>query len=64
MLAFSAAAGHGWGLTADYLRASFAGPDWTSTGVTETTIHARTAEGELVLPALLLRTIRALPSRH
>jgi SAM-dependent methyltransferase len=55
VLAVSAEAGQGWGLTADRLRAEFAEPDWVDTRVEPTEVTAQM----LSLPALLLRTHRA-----
>lgn len=59
VLAMSVDARLGWGTTADRLRATFEGPAWSSTAVTDAEIAARSAGEELHLPALLLTTRRA-----
>jgi 2-polyprenyl-3-methyl-5-hydroxy-6-metoxy-1,4-benzoquinol methylase len=54
ILAISAAAGQGWGLTEEALRAWFPEPAWIGTRVEEIEVQAR----ELVHRGLLLRTVR------
>lgn len=58
VLAVSVAAGLGWGLTEDYLRASFPAPDWTDTRVDDIEVAARSGGEDLALRGLLLRTLR------
>nr|BFE70776.1 hypothetical protein GCM10020092_040770 [Actinoplanes digitatis] len=58
MLAVSIEAGHGWGVTEEYLRARFAGPDWTTTRIESIDVAAETADGPLTLRGFLLRTVR------
>ncbi|WP_433281261.1 class I SAM-dependent methyltransferase [Micromonospora sp. CA-244673] len=60
VLAVSPAAGHGWGMTEQELRASFAGPEWTGTEVREIDVVAETGGRTLHLAGHLLRTVRAL----
>lgn len=59
VLAVSPEAGHGWGLTAQELRASFAGPEWIGTDVTKIDVVAETGGPTLHLAGHLLRTTRA-----
>jgi SAM-dependent methyltransferase len=55
VLAVSVAAGQGWGVTEEFLRATFAGPVWRDTVVDDIDVAAR----ELTLRGFLLRTVRA-----
>jgi SAM-dependent methyltransferase len=55
VLAISAAAGPGWSLTEEALRACFPEPAWTGTTIETAGVVAR----ELVLPGFLLHTFRA-----
>ncbi|MBB5874241.1 SAM-dependent methyltransferase [Allocatelliglobosispora scoriae] len=59
VLAVSIEDGNGWGVTEDYLRAGFAEPVWTGTGVERIDVAARTSDGDLTLPGFLLRTVRS-----
>jgi 2-polyprenyl-3-methyl-5-hydroxy-6-metoxy-1,4-benzoquinol methylase len=59
LLAVAFAAEQGWGVTEEFLRATFAAPAWVNTRVEPARIAAEPAEGKLSLPALLLRTERA-----
>lgn len=59
VLAVAPAAGQGWGLTEEYLRAAFAEPDWVDTQVTQIDVYAQVDGAELRLAGLLLRTLRA-----
>jgi cyclopropane fatty-acyl-phospholipid synthase-like methyltransferase len=54
ILAISAADGHGWGVTEDYLRGAFAAPAWAD--VTVTPIEVVSVTG--ALPGFLLRAVR------
>jgi hypothetical protein len=60
MIAVSAEAGEGWGVTAGFLRDAFAAPSWTDTTVEPIQVTAM-PEGEppLSLRAFLLRSTRA-----
>ncbi|MET8153714.1 class I SAM-dependent methyltransferase [Actinoplanes sp. NPDC049668] len=58
VLAVSIEAGHGWGVTEEYLRASFAGPDWTATVIERIDVAAETGGRPLTLRGFLLRTVR------
>jgi SAM-dependent methyltransferase len=60
VLAVSPAAGQGWGLTEEYLRAAFAEPHWVDTQVAEIEVFAQVDSGELRLAGLLLATVRAV----
>jgi len=60
VLAVSPAAGQGWGLTEEYLRAAFAEPDWVDTEIERIDVAAQVDGGELLLAGYLLRTIRAV----
>jgi cyclopropane fatty-acyl-phospholipid synthase-like methyltransferase len=55
LLAISAAGGHGWGVTEDYLRAAFATPVWAGVAVTPVDVVSVSA----ALPGFLLRAIRS-----
>jgi SAM-dependent methyltransferase len=59
VLAVSLAAGHGWGVTEEFLRAGFSEPEWVDTEVDEIDVVAETGGQELSLPGFLLRTVRA-----
>ena len=59
VLAVSLAAGHGWGVTEELLRAGFAEPQWVDTEIEEIDVAAQTGGRELALPGFLLRTVRA-----
>lgn len=60
VLAVSLAAGHGWGVTEEFLRAGFPEPQWVDTEVEEIDVAAETGGQEFALPGFLLRTVRAL----
>jgi hypothetical protein len=62
VLAISAAAGQGWGITEEYLRAAFGEPHWTGTRIAETEIVARVEGEPLALPGYLV-TATAPPGR-
>ncbi|SBT43133.1 class I SAM-dependent methyltransferase [Micromonospora auratinigra] len=59
VLAVSRAAGEGWSLTEELLRAAFAAPDWVDTDVTGIDVTAEVGGEDLALPGFLLRTVRA-----
>ncbi|MGX6603418.1 class I SAM-dependent methyltransferase [Micromonosporaceae bacterium Da 78-11] len=59
VLAVSFAAGHGWGVTEEYLRTSFAEPVWTGTWVEQIDVVAETGGQTLLLPGFRLRTTRS-----
>jgi SAM-dependent methyltransferase len=59
VLAISLEAGQGWGVTEEYLRASFAEPKWAETDVEEIDVIADWGGERLVLAGFLLRTLRA-----
>ena len=59
VLAVSFEAGHGWGLTELFLRASFAEPLWVGTRVDSIDVSAEPDGQHLTLPGFLLRTLRA-----
>lgn len=59
VLAVSLEDGQPWGLTEEYLRASFAGPVWTDTSVERIEVAAETGGQRLSLPGFLLHTVRA-----
>ncbi|MEU5938807.1 class I SAM-dependent methyltransferase [Micromonospora sp. NPDC047548] len=64
VLAVSLAAGQGWGVTEELLRAGFAEPQWVDTEIDEIDVAAETGGQQLALPGFLLRTVRApTPSR-
>lgn len=60
VLAVSLEAGHGWGVTEEFLRACFPEPQWVDTAVEEIDIAAETGGRKLLLPGFLLRTVRAV----
>jgi ubiquinone/menaquinone biosynthesis C-methylase UbiE len=59
VLAVSVAAGDTWSVTEQFLRAGFAEPDWIGTRIEDIDVVAETAQGRLLLPGFLLRTVRA-----
>jgi SAM-dependent methyltransferase len=59
VLAVAVAAGQGWGVTDELLRAVFAEPAWVDTAVEKIDVAAEVDGRELVLPGFLLRTVRA-----
>jgi SAM-dependent methyltransferase len=59
VLAISAAAGMGWGVTEDLLRTAFAAPHWVDTQVEDIVVSAEMGTEKLSLPGFLLRTVRA-----
>lgn len=59
LLAVSPAAGQGWGVSEEFLRAAFAGPHWAGTRIEEIIVAAETGGDQLSLAGLLLRTVRA-----
>jgi SAM-dependent methyltransferase len=63
VLAVSPENGNGWGLTDEFLRASFAAPAWTGTRTEPITVAAEMGGEQLELPGFLLRTHRATTSR-
>jgi hypothetical protein len=59
VLAVSAEAGQGWGVTEELLRACFAEPEWVDTQVEEIDVAAEIGGRELFLAGFLLRAVRA-----
>jgi SAM-dependent methyltransferase len=59
VLAISAEAAQGWGLTEQFLRARFAEPDWVDTRVDPIEVAADLNGEALSLAGFLLRTVRA-----
>jgi SAM-dependent methyltransferase len=59
VLAISLEEGQGWGVTEEFLRASFSEPEWVDTEVEEIDVVAELDGREFVLRGFLLRTIRA-----
>ncbi|GAB1691538.1 hypothetical protein KRM28CT15_33410 [Krasilnikovia sp. M28-CT-15] len=59
VLAVSWEAGQGWGVTEEFLRASFPVPRWVDTAVTPIDVAAELPGRELLLRGFLLRTVRA-----
>ncbi|GIF67491.1 hypothetical protein Ais01nite_55260 [Asanoa ishikariensis] len=59
VLGVSAAAGHGWNMTEEFLRASFAAPTWTDTRVADIEVAAIVDGQDLTMPGFLLRAVRA-----
>jgi SAM-dependent methyltransferase len=59
VLAVSATAGQGWGLTEESLRACFAGAQWTGTRIEAIDVAAHWDDQQLTLAGFLLRTVRA-----
>jgi SAM-dependent methyltransferase len=62
VLAVSLAGGHGFGVTEEFLRASFAEPHWAGTRVEKIDVAAETDGRRLSLAGFLLRTVRASSS--
>ena len=60
VLAVSLEDGGGWGVTEEYLRASFPAPRWVDTQVQDIDVAAETGGQKLSLRGFLLRTVRAL----
>jgi len=60
VLAVSVEDGQGWGVTEDFLRASFAEPNWIDTRVADIDVAAELDSQQFVLAGFLLRTVRAL----
>lgn len=58
VLAVSLEAGHGWGVTEEYLRACFPAPRWVNTRVERIDVAAETGGQRLALPGFLLRTVK------
>jgi SAM-dependent methyltransferase len=63
VLAVSLEAGQGWGVTEEFLRAGFPGPQWVDTQVEKVDVVAQTGGQGLRLPGFLLRTVRAFDTR-
>lgn len=59
MLAVSVEDGQGWGVTEEFLRASFPPPHWLAPEITKIDVAAEMGGEALVLPGFLLRTVRA-----
>jgi SAM-dependent methyltransferase len=59
VLAVSLAAGLGWGVTGESLRADFADPRWIDTEIEEIDVTAKSGGQDLILPGFLLHTVRA-----
>ena len=59
VLAVSPAAGQGWGLTEEYLRAAFPPPVWVDTHVRDIIVAAEPDGERLALAGHLVRTVRA-----
>ena len=59
VLAISVAAGEGWSVTEEFLRACFPGPLWTDTEVQPISVAAEMRGQGLSLPGFLLRTVRS-----
>jgi SAM-dependent methyltransferase len=59
VLCVSSAAGQGWTVTEEFLRASFAEPTWERTEVGDIEVFAEVDGGSLRMPGFLLRTRRA-----
>jgi SAM-dependent methyltransferase len=59
VLAVAVEAGQGWGVTEEFLRAAFAGPEWIDTQVQEIDVAAEVDGEALLLAGFLLRTVRA-----
>jgi 2-polyprenyl-3-methyl-5-hydroxy-6-metoxy-1,4-benzoquinol methylase len=59
VLAVSAEAGQGFGVTEEFLRESFPKPVWAATRIERTTVTAEPGGEKLSFPALLLRAVRA-----
>jgi ubiquinone/menaquinone biosynthesis C-methylase UbiE len=59
VLAVSFEAGQGWGVTEEFLRASFAEPVWVDTEIEQIEVAAELGDQEFSLRGFLLRTVRA-----
>lgn len=59
VLAISQTGDQPWGVTEEWLRDIFGAPVWTATRIDEITVAAQDNGAELLLPGLLLRTVRA-----
>jgi ubiquinone/menaquinone biosynthesis C-methylase UbiE len=59
VLAVSAAAGVGWGVTEEFLRAGFSAPEWADTEVDDIDVVGRLDGEPFVMRGFLLRAIRA-----
>lgn len=59
VLAVSLEDGQGWGVTEEFLRASFAEPVWVDTTIDAIDVAAEMGGEELTLPGFLLRTVRS-----
>ncbi|HEX6682766.1 MAG TPA: class I SAM-dependent methyltransferase [Candidatus Limnocylindrales bacterium] len=59
ILAVSLEAGQGWGVTEEFLRACFAGPEWVGTQVEGIEVAAELDGREFSLRGFLLRAVRA-----
>lgn len=59
VLAVSLAAGRGWGVTEEFLRASFPEPAWVDSAVEDIDVATELGSRELVVPGFLLHTVRA-----
>jgi SAM-dependent methyltransferase len=60
VLAVSLEPGQGWGVTEEFLRASFSEPTWVDTKIEKIDVAAELGDQKLVLPGFLLRAIRAV----
>jgi SAM-dependent methyltransferase len=60
VLAVSWEAAQGWGVTEEYLRACFSGPEWVDTRIDQIDVAAETGGEALTLAGFLLRTVRAI----
>lgn len=59
VLVISAAAGEGWRITEDFLRACFPDPEWVDTRIEGITVVAEWEDRHLEMPGFLLRTNRS-----
>jgi hypothetical protein len=59
VLAVSLEDGQSWGVTEEFLRASFPEPEWVGTDIEEIDVAAETDGQALILPGFLLRTSRS-----
>ena len=59
LLAVSFEAGQGWGVTEEFLRASFAEPVWVDTEIEQIEVAAELGDQEFSLRGFLLRAVRA-----
>jgi len=58
VLGVSAAAGHDWNMTEEFLHASFAEPTWTDTRVADIEVFATVDGEDLTMPGFLLSAVR------